>query len=332
MEAMIRPVIRCESCNLNQYETQNGKCRRCDKLLPVKIVTVPQPIEINPRYRKVPRPGNPSGDSVRGLGARIYFLRWVRGWSSIILSDRMGPHISRGNLSKIESSQRYPSLGWLEKVGDALGLPLSVFFEDGHEGTRIDGRVDASVADEFDLEVIRLIPRVPVQVQERILDYINELRQVTRRDEKENTTIDPLAPKLGAEIPAPPRLVFKGRHMKSRNNFINQVEKVWGIEYWVVNNDKYCMKLLQINPGGCCSLHRHPIKDETFYVNEGTCMIEVSGEIQTLNPGDSVHIPPETPHRFWVPRGINAVPCEIVEVSTRHDDEDVVRLEPSKLL
>lgn len=115
------------------------------------------------------------------------------------------------------------------------------------------------------------------------------------------------------------------------SGFIKTVEKLWGREYWIANTPLYCLKLLQINPGGCCSLHYHPKKDETFYVNEGSCHVQIGEETRELVPGDSVRIPPGTPHRFWVPKG-QAKGCEIMEVSTHHDDSDVIRLEESTLL
>jgi D-lyxose ketol-isomerase len=48
----------------------------------------------------------------------------------------------------------------------------------------------------------------------------------------------------------------------------------------------------------------------------------------TLKPGDSVTLEPGVAHRF---RAATTV-ARVVEASTMHNDDDVVRLEPSKLL
>ena len=53
------------------------------------------------------------------------------------------------------------------------------------------------------------------------------------------------------------------------------VKKVWGQEEWVVNNDKYCGKILTVKKGFRCSLHYHKKKHETFYVLEGNLLMEV---------------------------------------------------------
>jgi len=104
-----------------------------------------------------------------------------------------------------------------------------------------------------------------------------------------------------------------------------RVEKLWGWED-IICNDIYCMKMLHLNPGFQSSLHMHPIKDETFLVVDGCCDLEVDGAIRRMVPTSSHHLMPGVPHRFWAVNG----PCTIVEASTPHSDDDVVRLEESK--
>lgn len=107
------------------------------------------------------------------------------------------------------------------------------------------------------------------------------------------------------------------------------VKKLWGWEFWVVNTDLYCFKILHLNPGFCCSLHYHRTKDETFVVQSGRVELEI-GVIERktiiLNEGDQFRIPSGFPHRFRALDGRDAV---VYEVSTEHSDSDVVRLEES---
>ena len=105
---------------------------------------------------------------------------------------------------------------------------------------------------------------------------------------------------------------------------MEQVEKVWGTEEIIVNNDLYCGKFLNIAPGYQCSLHYHVVKDETFFVAVGKVDMQVGDEAFVLNEGESVRILPGTPHRF----GSRSL-AVIIEISTPHSDDDVVRLEPS---
>ena len=111
------------------------------------------------------------------------------------------------------------------------------------------------------------------------------------------------------------------------------VAKLWGLEEWLVNNDQYCAKFLWLTPGFQCSLHYHPKKRETFIALDGLSHVEYhidNKKYETLLMGrnrDTLTIPPMTPHRFYSMGGEGGL---LLEVSTPHDDTDVVRIEPSK--
>jgi len=109
---------------------------------------------------------------------------------------------------------------------------------------------------------------------------------------------------------------------------MKRVDKTWGYELWIVNNNQYCGKMLYVNEGMCCSFHHHPIKAETFFVHQGLIRLEVGNcedvskaEIVELTPTDAYDLTPFTWHRFTAMGG-DAV---IYEFSTRHSDCDVVR-------
>ena len=115
------------------------------------------------------------------------------------------------------------------------------------------------------------------------------------------------------------------------------VTKVWGSEKWLHNDQKYCMKILELNPGYQSSLHFHKLKTETFLVVAGTVRLEVikgyrvgmdSREVKILKPLDYYTLNPFTPHRFSTLDG----PATIIEASTKHSDEDVYRLEQSRTI
>lgn len=111
------------------------------------------------------------------------------------------------------------------------------------------------------------------------------------------------------------------------------VAKLWGLEEYLVNNDKYCAKLLWITPGFQCSLHYHPVKTETFVAIDGLIRVEYyegNTHYETILSSrrrDTLTLPPNTPHRFWSMGTTGGV---LLEISTTHDDADVVRIEPSK--
>lgn len=123
------------------------------------------------------------------------------------------------------------------------------------------------------------------------------------------------------------------------------VEKVWGYEEWLVNNDTYCAKHLVLKRGYQCSLHYHKIKDETFYILEGEVILELTRpskiEAKTDEPvkieyepirqlilkkGSQIRIHPLDVHRFKA----NTEFAKILEVSTTHMDADSYRIEKSR--
>ena len=102
-----------------------------------------------------------------------------------------------------------------------------------------------------------------------------------------------------------------------------EVEKVWGKEIWLTN-EEYCGKILVLKKGFRCSVHHHKNKDETFYVSKGKVLMELGDEKAVMVPGQSLLITPGAKHRFT---GLED--SEIFEFSTHHEDSDSYRSEPS---
>jgi mannose-6-phosphate isomerase-like protein (cupin superfamily) len=113
-----------------------------------------------------------------------------------------------------------------------------------------------------------------------------------------------------------------------------QVGKVWGFEDWIINSPMYCGKILRMHEGWESSLHYHPKKHETMVCIHGKILVELYPEgnvdariptytIMTGEDRTRIVLPPNTKHRFSTPFGESG---EMIEFSTTHDDEDVVRL------
>jgi len=119
-------------------------------------------------------------------------------------------------------------------------------------------------------------------------------------------------------------------------------QKGWGFESWIVNNDKYCGKLLFFKKGLQCSVHWHKLKTETFYVhNKGRLSVLYAMLPEDLDPaipeqvkkfvsemtrvvleeGDVFHVPPYMVHSM---QGL--LDTELFEFSTTHFEEDSFRL------
>ena len=108
-----------------------------------------------------------------------------------------------------------------------------------------------------------------------------------------------------------------------------RVDKVWGHELWVYNNEEYCGKLLVFDEAySKFSMHYHIIKKESWYIQEGQFKFDwIDTETATLHTnvldvGDSVTIERGQPHQLTALK-----PNSIVfEVSTEHFDDDSYRI------
>ena len=109
---------------------------------------------------------------------------------------------------------------------------------------------------------------------------------------------------------------------------INIVNKLWGIEEWLVNSPdaNYCVKRMTLYPGFRCSQHYHCKKDETFYILEGEVLLHINGVAKKLIVGDYARIRPFDIHYFET---ANKDKSMFLEASTYHSDDDVVRMTDS---
>lgn len=118
------------------------------------------------------------------------------------------------------------------------------------------------------------------------------------------------------------------------------VNKLWGYEIWIENNHLYCGKHIHIVPHRTCSVHYHKNKKETFYVINGSLLIETSTvldksswlnnsniKVTRLDKGQSYTIDTYIAHRF---KSALDYPCDFIEISTHHDDNDSYRIIESK--
>lgn len=107
---------------------------------------------------------------------------------------------------------------------------------------------------------------------------------------------------------------------------MERVEKPWGHELIWANTKNYVGKVLNVRAGESLSLQYHRTKEETLFLESGTCKLE-AGEKESLlkevpfKIGTAFHIPSGLIHRITA-----VTDCKIFEVSTPHLD-DVVRLQ-----
>ena len=108
-----------------------------------------------------------------------------------------------------------------------------------------------------------------------------------------------------------------------------RVEKVWGYELWIHNDEDYCGKLLVFtHKENHFSMHYHLKKKETWYIQQGSFQfnwIDVEDgthDSRIIKKGDSVLIERGLPHQL-IALEDNSI---VFEVSTQHFDEDSYRI------
>lgn len=112
-----------------------------------------------------------------------------------------------------------------------------------------------------------------------------------------------------------------------------EISKSWGSEKLIINNNKFCGKILIYSKKeNYSSFHKHKIKNECFFILNGMFSLKFYNndnkiEYRILNKGDIVHFPPDTAHQLKALEDDG----QIFEISTHDDPDDIVRIEPSML-
>ena len=103
---------------------------------------------------------------------------------------------------------------------------------------------------------------------------------------------------------------------------MERIDKPWGFEEIIVNNNRYVIKRITVKEGHRLSLQFHKEKHETWFVISGSGAITLGERVIDCSAGTLVDIPPCTVHRVYAGKG----GIVIFEVSTP-ELEDIVRLE-----
>ena len=134
---MDRAVIKCPGCRLNQYMTKSGNCRRCNKLLKKPFVIPIFTAVIQSPVYQIPW-------TVKDLGKTVRFWRTFFGMSQIALAKRLHHSGSHGYISRIENEEMSPTIGYIERIAQALDISVSWLMQHPtHE--MIDFKIDSEI-------------------------------------------------------------------------------------------------------------------------------------------------------------------------------------------
>lgn len=123
-----REIIRCQHCDLRQYATVSGNCRRC-KQPPVPPPPAPPvpPGDSKPPQLDLKNRGHLPGvenhaNLVAATALVLTSLRSEAGLSQSQMAARIG--CARSYVSKVERSHAFPTIGSLDRFAQALGITL----------------------------------------------------------------------------------------------------------------------------------------------------------------------------------------------------------------
>jgi len=109
-----KAVIRCKKCQLNQFMTRQGNCRRCRCPLLCEEAPVIVPVCHPARSAQPAGPARPSID----MATAIWLLRSARGLSQRDMAKKMG--IARTYISKLEGNRCVPSPPQISRIAGIL--------------------------------------------------------------------------------------------------------------------------------------------------------------------------------------------------------------------
>ncbi len=119
------------------------------------------------------------------------------------------------------------------------------------------------------------------------------------------------------------RLRRAGRREASAHN---RAYRPWGFYESLIQDDRFRVNRLVVNPGHRISLQKHFHRSEHWVVVHGTGLVTRDGTQQLLRENESLYLPLGTVHRLENP---GRIPLTVIEVQSGSyiGEDDVVRLE-----
>ncbi|MGO9776935.1 MAG: helix-turn-helix domain-containing protein [Terracidiphilus sp.] len=147
-----REVVRCTfaDCNIVQFKTLNGLCRKCHRPLEIEEPVRPGPVPVDSQ------PAEPSSEAGLRVAGQVKDIRRARHLSQRQLAGRM--QVPRTYISKIENGKAIPTLGSLERLATALGVDVRQLVKDAR--SQRDDEVASIFADPLLAEIAALLPQL----------------------------------------------------------------------------------------------------------------------------------------------------------------------------
>lgn len=164
-----REVVRCDKCQMVQFRTTSGLCRRCRTSLDHEDPPVVEPAP-------TPQPVAIADTPAVQVASAIRVLRQRNGMSQRQLALRM--RVPRTYVSKIENEKATPTLSSLERLAHALEVTVPDLLAGGQRET---DSIRELMADNFTAELIPYMPQLTPMQWQSVMAQVRDMTLHTRR-------------------------------------------------------------------------------------------------------------------------------------------------------
>ena len=109
-------------------------------------------------------------------------------------------------------------------------------------------------------------------------------------------------------------------------NYLEKIERPWGMFYVIHDELNYKLKRIEVNPGGRLSYQFHHKRSEAWTIVDGVGDITLDGETKKYKAGETILIPQGVKHRIENKQQDKVVLIE-VQTGTYFGEDDIVRIE-----
>ena len=106
----------------------------------------------------------------------------------------------------------------------------------------------------------------------------------------------------------------------------SKIYRPWGNYISIAKEERWQVKMIEVNPGGKLSLQMHHHRSEHWIVVNGRAKVEIEDKIDFLTENQSTYIPLGKKHRLSNP---GKIPLVLIEVQSGSyvGEDDIVRFE-----
>lgn len=115
-----------------------------------------------------------------------------------------------------------------------------------------------------------------------------------------------------------------------REYLVSVGERPWGLYVVLANEYDMKVKRITVRPGHRLSLQKHRQRDEHWFIHQGTALVTLDGNDETLTSGQSIDIPRNSIHRISNAGEVDVVFVEI-QTGNYFGEDDILRLEDDYL-